>query len=162
MSLQHWSAAFDGVTTPSAERGTAYQLGSVVMMAGASVGGEAGFIGRAGGSRIALSLGEHLEAFEVARGARGWLWWDGAGSFETNFGRAASRADGIDFNLTGLDLKRVAAGADWSRTGGLVTNAEFRSVISNPALLAKTTFYRGGIVIKTEQVLAEYWSILAH
>ena len=119
-----------------------------------------GGMGGGGGSRVALSLGESLPAFEARTGAKGWTWWDGAGSFESNFGRATRRADSIHFNLTGLSLEEVATTANWSRTGGALTNAEFRSVISNPALLGKTTFYLNGSTVPTNQVVQQYGQIL--
>jgi hypothetical protein len=109
---------------------------------------------------VRSSRGESLPAFEAHTGAKGWTWWDGAGSFESNFGRATRGADSIHFNLTGLDLEGVATTANWSRTGGSLTNAEFRSVISSPALRGKTTFYLNGSTVPTEQVVQQYGRLL--
>lgn len=112
----------------------------------------------AGGQRIALSLGEHLQSFEAATASRGHLWWRQYGSFQTTFERAAEKAGSIHFNLQGFSYESAVKNASWALSEGSVTNAEFRAVMSNPALREKTTFYKNGLVEPTKKVMNDFWT----
>lgn len=52
----------------------------------------------------------------------------------------------------------VENGATVTLQGAL--GAEFRAIITNPALRHKTVFVRNGIVEEAEKVMADYWQVL--
>jgi hypothetical protein len=86
-----------------------------------------------------------------------------------NFGRAFTdamrNAESIQFNLTGMSdlpasfargragFKYVFRDGEWIPTNA--TNTEFATVLRNPSLRNKTTFWRGGRRVRTTEVLKE-------
>ena len=121
---------------------------------------------------IALGLCDHLESFShdwalpwwrwpgtlTRRSVRGW-------AFVTALPDALAKADAIAFNLQGISELKAAfeagqAGFQYAinARGGQslknVTNTELTTVLRDPALLAKTTFYdTRSKVIPTKDVL---------
>ncbi|MGH1348969.1 MAG: polymorphic toxin-type HINT domain-containing protein [Nannocystales bacterium] len=109
--------------------------------------------------QIALGLdipGAGMKALAQQTGASWWRFWESAGVtrrvVQRNFGRAfhqaVKRADRIHFSLDGIANPAAAARAGASGfTIGNMTNAELRYIASNPDILAKTVFYRGGKIV---------------
>jgi RHS repeat-associated protein len=106
---------------------------------------------------MALSLGARLETFAQRTGSQGHEWWDNSYFFDVSFRRAARQYPSIHFNLEGFSYESAALAESWERNSGLVTNAEFRSVITSPYLRGKTTFYDARGVVSAEQVMQDYW-----
>ena len=78
------------------------------------------------------------------------------GPFREAFLSAAHGASAMRFNLSGMNLAGAArVGAEGFEVPGLVTSAELMTIVRNPALLSKTTFYRDGRVLIAAEVLSE-------
>jgi len=122
----------------------------------ATVAVEAGApIARAATREIALRLDPYYKKLAAETGAAPWREWVGrivnaptSPRFGRLFNQAAKRATHIHFSLDGLgdvqqEVRKGAAGFIKHN----FTNAELHNIMTNPALRAKTTFYRGGKIV---------------
>jgi hypothetical protein len=120
-------------------------------------------------------LGDDLQQFASARGADPWWNWTGGVTRRSTEGKAFGRAftdagrhaDEIHFNLNGIndlaEAYRLGRGGYRYEPTGLIgefrimnaTNTELTTVIRDPALLRKTTFWRNGQKVDTSTVLRE-------
>jgi RHS repeat-associated protein len=103
-----------------------------------------------------------LQRFAEKVDAIHWKQWedfglgDMAAPFREYFMEAANKARAIKFNLTDMNLSGIShVGSASFEIGGTVTAAELMTILRNPSLLAKTTFFRDGKIISVEKVIAE-------
>lgn len=114
--------------------------------AGAGAGGIAGAV--SGGEKIALGVSETLDDFAKGVGGKTWKTW-GADSFESQFMETINNPlNEIHFNLDGIDgvWKAISEGAK-GLSSSRVTSWELYQIYSNPSVLKRTIFYRGGAVV---------------
>ena len=97
-----------------------------------------------------------MKALAKQTGSSWWRYWSRDGitrrTVERHFGRAfhqaVERAEKIHFSLDGITNPAAAVRRGASGFGlGNFTNAELHYIANNPGLLAKTVFYRGGVVV---------------
>jgi RHS repeat-associated protein len=113
---------------------------------------------------IALGLDAGLENFARALGATPYWFWRQAATFQSRFANAVRNASRIHFNLSGFSLERAARTApNWSESGGNLTSTEFRFFMdpANAQALQRVTFYEGGVVVQTADVLARWRAALS-
>lgn len=115
-------------------------------------------IAAAGGGDMALGLATRppgggptlLNQFAEGIGAKTYgqltgSWWPGSyEALETDLTREMNGAASLHFNLEGMDMGRFAEFAKNPVLGdGNITNWELFTILKNPSLLGKTTFYGG-------------------
>jgi hypothetical protein len=110
-----------------------------------------------------LGLDAGLENFARTTGATPYWFWRQAATFQARFMSAVSNASRIHFNLSGFSLERAARAApNWSEAGLNLTNTEFRYFMdpANVQALERVTFYEGGRVVPTADVLTRWRAAL--
>jgi hypothetical protein len=104
---------------------------------------------------IALGLDPYYKLFAERTRSVHWMGWGRYGitrrRVDKHFGRAfhqaARRAERLHFALDGIPDTRISLAVQRGRAGFFFpnyTNAELHYIATNPGILAKTTFYRGG------------------
>jgi hypothetical protein len=106
------------------------------------------------GKDIALGVGSPVTGNlrDFAGGVKGVPWWnwqkarftavnpEATHLFDQAFKEAAGNARHIHFNLKGFDIAEAMQGPNtWTHMN--MTNMEFKTILENPELLQKTTFY---------------------
>ncbi|HSO32880.1 MAG TPA: hypothetical protein VLT33_10190 [Labilithrix sp.] len=92
-----------------------------------------------GGATLLTEFAQGAKTYGQLRGS----WWPGSyEALETNLVSEMNGARSLHFNLKGVDMGRFAELAKNPAMGpGNATNWELFTILKNPSLLGRTTFY---------------------